>query len=113
MTQKIKRGDIWLCDLPDTGENVQRGLRPVVVIQNNKGNFYSPLVIVVPLTSRAKKPMPTHCSVLTQGSYSIALCETILTINKRNLYRHIGRVSEPEMAQIDRCVKIELGLEVN
>ena len=112
MTQTIKRGDIWLCDLPDVSDNVQCGTRPVVIVQNDTGNIYSPLVVVVPLTTRAKKPMPTHCSVSTQGRASLALCETILTINKRNLHKYLDTVSESEMAQIDRCIKIELGLEV-
>ena len=58
---EIRRGDIYYAELPDdAGNSVQKGIRPVLVVQNNAGNKYSPTIIITPLTSRGKKNMPTH-----------------------------------------------------
>ena len=88
-----RRGDIYLADLGYgavgfDGSHVQGGIRPVVLLQNNVGNFFSPTLVVVPITSRVmKKPtMPTHYYISqTQGlrSDGIALGEQITTIDKR------------------------------
>ena len=58
--QEVKRGQIVMLDLPTVSGSVQNGLRPCVIISNNKANKFSPNVIAVPLTSRNKKDMPTH-----------------------------------------------------
>ncbi len=110
-----KRGEIYEADLGIGDGSEQAGVRPVLIIQNNTGNHYSPTVICVPLTSKCKKQMPTH-HTLTKLEYefltydSIVLCEQIKTISKRRLSHRIGMVSKDDMKIIgDKlCVSIAL-----
>ena len=82
----VTKGQVLWVDLPDVESgSVQKGRRPVVVISNNKGNQFSPVILVAPLTSRKKKHLPTHVDVFaneTNGikSDSTVLCEQLFTI---------------------------------
>ncbi|ONI45876.1 hypothetical protein AN641_02940 [Candidatus Epulonipiscioides gigas] len=110
-----KRGEIYEADLGIGDGSEQAGIRPVLIIQNNTGNHYSPTVICVPLTSKCKKPMPTH-HTLTKLNYgfltydSIILCEQIKTISKSRLSHRIGLVGQDDMKTIGEklCVSIAL-----
>ncbi|OOB78179.1 MAG: hypothetical protein ATN34_00400 [Epulopiscium sp. Nele67-Bin002] len=110
-----KRGEIYEADLGIGDGSEQAGVRPVLIIQNNTGNHYSPTIICVPLTSKCKKHMPTH-HTLTKLDYefltydSIVLCEQIKTISKRRLSHRIGMVSKEDMKTIGEklCVSIAL-----
>ncbi|WP_010167007.1 type II toxin-antitoxin system PemK/MazF family toxin [Candidatus Epulonipiscium viviparus] len=110
-----KRGEIYEADLGIGDGSEQAGIRPVLIIQNNTGNHYSPTVICVPLTSKCKKPMPTH-HTLTKTNYgfltydSIILCEQIKTISKSRLSHRIGLVGQEDMKTIGEklCVSIAL-----
>ena len=109
----IFRGDIYMADLPCIqGESVQNGIRPVIIVQNNKGNTYSPTVQVIPLTSRKKKELPVHVKIKGYGlvKESIVLTEQITTIPKSALQRFLGRINDAEMEMINNCIAIQLGL---
>lgn len=111
----MKRFEIYQAALPIIkGSHIQSGCRPVLVISNDMANKFSPVVTVVPLTTRlGKKCLPTHVTLLTSGlrGVSLALCEQILTIDKARLGRYIGYVSDPDdQTALDRAMAIQLGL---
>ena len=101
-----KRGDLYYANLNPYFGSEQGGTRPVLVLQNNVGNFFCPTLIVAPLTSKwiKKKELPTHYaleSVPELGLKSVVLLEQIKTIDKRRVLSYIGRVSREEMRAID------------
>jgi mRNA interferase MazF len=114
INQEIKRGDIWLVDLGEGVGSIQGKLRPVVIVQNNMGNQYSPTLTCIPLTSQNKKQLPTHVLLKNTTcllSLSIALCEQITTLSKGMLSRYIGEVSSVDMQEIERAIKIQTGIK--
>ena len=110
-----KRGEIYEADLGSGDGSEQAGIRPVLIIQNNVGNHYSPTIICVPLTSKTKKDIPTHYTI-TKDNYcfltydSTVLCEQIKTISKKRLSHKIGTLSKHDMAQVDRKLGISIAL---
>ena len=112
---EIKRGSIIMVDLPLGNGSVQGGTRPAVVISNDKGNKFSPVLIVVPLTSRVKKFMPTHHTIepsMVNGltKTSIALAEQIITIGKDAVRNIVGTLEEVDINFINRKVMTSLAL---
>lgn len=109
-----RRGDIFFADLREQGNDSQRGCRPVIVIQNNKGNANSSSIIVATITSAKKKPLPTHVQLTAQHGLkrtSTATLEDILTIDKRHLTNYLGTVINTEAEKkLDDAIKISLGL---
>lgn len=115
LKKDIKRGDIFFADL---GENnigsEQSGKRPVVVIQNNVGNKFSPTVIVAVLTSRlTKKDMPTHMK-LSSSKYNLAKDSIILleqqkTIDKNRLFKYIDSIKTEDILELDRKIAVSNG----
>ena len=90
---RILQGEIWLADLGERDGNIQSGKRPVIVLQNDVGNKYSPTTIVVPLTSQIKSLLPVHCDVGVECGLkktSTSLMEQITTINQSQLIKRIG-----------------------
>lgn len=115
MADKVMRGQIIMADLPCTGTSIQTGLRPCVVISNNKANKFSPNVIVVPLTSKNKKPLPTHYTMLPSKNNglkvaSTVLAEQILTLSKTMIKRVIGKVEEEHIDNINHIIKESISL---
>ena len=108
-TREIKRGDIYCADLPYDDGHVQGGIRPVLVIQNDIGNKYSPTVIVAPLTTKEKKPLPTH-TVITARTKSVCLCEQQTTIDKSRLKEYVTSTTEAEMHKVDIALAVSIGL---
>ncbi len=112
--EKAFRGDIFIANLNPVKGSEQGGKRPVVIIQNDKGNSHSPTVIVAPITSRhyKKKLQPTHVlldsPVLEKKSQ--VLVEQIKTIDKSRLISKIGQVSKEKMQEIDVALIISLAL---
>ena len=109
------RGDIYIANLnPYTGAE-QGGIRPVVVLQNNLGNRYSPTLIVAAMTKEIKRTdLPTHVYILRAGYLkkpSIIVLEQIRTIDKSRVHRFIGRLSPMQMNLVDRGIRKSLGLE--
>lgn len=109
---KIKRGDVWVADLRGNIGSEQGEARPVVVVQNNVGNRFSPTVTIVPLTSKLKTNLPTHVLIndLFLTSPSIALVEQIRTIDKSRLMKHLGTLNTNIMNKIDKAIAIQMGL---
>ncbi len=110
-----RRGDVYLADCGSWHGSVQGGIRPVVVLQNDIGNRYSPTLSVLKLTTKTeKKPnQPTHYvlrGVRGISKPSLVLAEQPDTINKTDIIRYMTHLSDIHMAEISRCVEIEMGL---
>ncbi len=108
------RGDIYYADLRPVVGSEQGGIRPVVILQNNVGNRYSPTVIAAPITSRRKTNLPTHVSINRQVDKlrcnSVILMEQIRTIDKSRLMDRIGVLNDYEMQQVNQALGISVGL---
>ena len=112
---EIKRGSIIMVDLPLGNGSVQGGTRPAVVISNDRGNKFSPVLIVVPLTSRTKKLLPTHHTIepsMINGlsKTSIVLAEQIITIGKDTVRNIVGTLEEIDINFINHKVMTSLAL---
>ncbi|KRN12483.1 toxin-antitoxin addiction module toxin component MazF (an endoRNAse) [Fructilactobacillus fructivorans] len=112
---EIKRGDIFYADLSPVVGSEQGGMRPVLVVQNNVGNHYSPTVIVAAITARITKPkMPTHVGITPQNAgiekSSVILLEQIRTIDKQRLKDHVTHLSKDIMRKVDAGLGLSLGL---
>ncbi len=111
----VKRGDIFYADLSPVIGSEQGGVRPVLVIQNDIGNKYSPTIIIAAITSQINKAkLPTHVEI-TAPEYglpkdSVVLLEQIRTIDKKRLREKIGRFDEEMMKEVDEALKISIGL---
>ncbi len=105
--KEIKRGQVFLADLNPVMGSEQGGIRPVVVLQNDVGNHYSPTIIVAAITGQLKKDMPTHVHLSARGLLkgSIALLEQIRTIDKCRLREYAGEVSKKEMNEIIEALR--------
>ena len=111
----LVKGQVIMAELNSTEANVQRGLRPCVVVQNNIGNKFSPTLIITPLTSRIKRDMVTHAKLyptiengLTVAS--TALLEQIQTISKDSVKRVLGVLNDVEMKLINKAIIASLAL---
>lgn len=114
----VRRGDIYYADLNPVVGSEQGGQRPVVVIQNDVGNTYSPTTIVAAVTSKIKRAkMPTHVEITSDdcrlGKDSVILLEQMRTIDKRRLREKIDHLDENVMNQINQAIQISIGLENN
>lgn len=110
----MKRGEIYLLDLKDPVGSVQAGIRPVIVIQNDIGNLYSPTTIVSSVTTARKRWLPTHCIIGKGGGLkhnSIVLCEQLFTVNKTDLKQKIGTITDKiTLRRLNKCVRLSLGI---
>mgnify|MGYP001028646509 CR=1 FL=1 len=107
----IKRGDIYYATLDPVVGSEQGGNRPVLILQNNTGNKFSPTVIVAPITGRRKKNLPTHVPVdITElPKDSIILLEQIRTIDKRRLCDYVCRLNSKQMKKVEQAINVSLG----
>lgn len=111
----IKRGDIFYADLSPVVGSEQGGVRPVLVVQNDVGNKYSPTIIVAAITSQINKAkLPTHVEI-NASEYglpkdSVVLLEQIRTIDKKRLRERIGHSDEEMMNKVDEALMISFGL---
>ena len=113
---KYRRGDIYLVDLGSNVGSEQGGCRPVLLLQNDVGNHFGPTLIVAPISSRywKKSKQPTHSlieGIQNLTSPSVVLTEQLLTIDKVRVMKYLGKVPEEQMQDINKAVKISLGLE--
>ncbi len=111
----VTRGDVYYADLNPVVGSEQGGVRPVLVIQNNIGNKYSPTVIVAAITSKIEKAkLPTHVEIPADKSNlnrdSVVLLEQIRTIDKKRLKRHVTHLNDNILKRVDEAVEISLGL---
>jgi len=111
---KIYRGDILYADLSPVVGSEEDGFRPVLVIQNNAGNKYSPTVIIAPISSQIKKTeLPTHVllpSHLALPEKSMVMLEQIRTLDKDRLDGYIDTVDDSTMRSVNKAIKVSLGL---
>lgn len=120
--EAIRRGDIYYADLSPVVGSEQGGIRPVLIVQNDMGNRYSPTVIAAAITSRTgKTKLPTHIEVNADlgingepncglAKNSVILLEQIRTIDKRRLKERMGKLDEQTMHRVDGAIGISFGL---
>lgn len=111
----VKKGDIFFADLSPVIGSEQGGVRPVLVVQNDIGNKYSPTIIVAAVTSQINKAkLPTHVEIGALGhglnKDSVVLMEQLRTIDKKRLKEKIGRVDEDIIANVNEALTISLGI---
>lgn len=112
-----RRGDIYYADLTQYLGSEQGGIRPVVVIQNDRGYFHAPTLIVATITSRADKKLsqPTHFLIRKNVALtkpSVVQLERLFTMDKQRVQRYLGKLTEKELAFVDRALSISLSLPV-
>ena len=115
MSKQVKRGEMYYADLSPAIGSEQDGFRPVLVIQNDAGNRYSPTVVIATITGKPKKTdMPTHFPISAGNGLelpSVVLLEQIRTIDKCRLDKCIGQLDEITMKGIDRSLAVSMGLD--
>lgn len=110
MAQNHKQGDIFYADLPKDSKHIQAGFRPVVIMQNDVGNRYSPTVTVVPLTSKKKSThLPTHAIIEVDQNNglkcdSVVLGEQITTIPVERIGKRIGKLDGDDLVVVWKAV---------
>ena len=114
MRKAIRRGDLFYADLNPVVGSEQGGIRPVLVIQNDVGNHFSPTVVAAAITSRkAKNSLPTHIileNVPGLAPTSLLLLEQLRTIDRKRLRGYMGRISKEKMLEIDAALAISIGI---
>lgn len=120
--ESIRRGDIYYADLSPVVGSEQGGIRPVLIVQNDMGNKYSPTVIAAAITSRTgKNKLPTHIEVTAGENMvgmnncglaknSVILLEQIRTLDKQRLKERMGKLDETTMQQVDSAIGISFGI---
>jgi mRNA interferase MazF len=108
-------GDVFYADLNPVVGSEQGGIRPVLIIQNNVGNKYSPTVIVAAITSQVNKAkLPTHVEIVSSAyslpKNSVVLCEQIRTIDKKRLREKLGGIDGENMRNVNNALKVSVGL---
>ena len=116
-SNELKKGQIYYAEMPDAYGSEQGGFRPVLILQNNVGNKYSPTTQVAPLTSRkTKRKLPTHVFLEADRSKlkqdSTILVEQIRTIDKSRLRGYLSCVDESIMLEINTAISISFGLDL-
>lgn len=111
---KIKRGEIFYADLSPVIGSEQSGIRPILIVQNDIGNKYSPTIIAVAITSKVKNKMPTHIEI--EGTKygldknSVILAEQIRTLDKSRLKEKVGRLDKETLDKVKKAIEISCGL---
>ena len=111
----VKKGDLYFADLSPVIGSEQGGVRPVLVVQNNVGNKYSPTIIVAAVKSQKHKAqLPTHVSIDAAGNglskNSVVLLEQLRTIDKSRLRERIGTLNQELMPDVNEALGVSLGI---
>jgi mRNA interferase MazF len=111
----VKRGDIYYADLSPVVGSEQGGLRPVLIIQNDVGNRYSPTVIAAAITSRmGKTRLPTHIDIYADkvglSKDSVILLEQVRTLDKQRLKEKMGHLDDRLMNEVNNAIAVSFGL---
>jgi len=114
----VKRGDIYFADLSPVVGSEQGGVRPVLIVQNNVGNKFSPTVIAAAITSQINKArLPTHIELSAQSfgltKDSVILLEQIRTIDKKRLKEKMGKLDDNIMNRVDEALAVSFGLDAS
>ena len=112
----FRRGDIYLANLNPYRGSVQGGTRPVLVLQNDDGNYFCDTLIIAPFSTLLKKrDLPTHCFIRWShalNSASVVMLEQINTIPKDRIRGYLGRLTKEQMEKVEDCIRDSLGLEI-
>ena len=113
---QVRKGDIFFADLSPVVGSEQGGVRPVLVVQNDIGNRFSPPIIVAAVTSQTNKAkLPTHVPISAEGNGlsrdSVVLLEQLRTIDKKRLREHIGTVGTNVIDVVDEALSVSLGID--
>lgn len=108
----MKRGELYWANLNPVIGSEQGGIRPVLIVQNRKGNHCAPTVTVCTIThSLKKRNLPTHvCICEPLGVKSVVQCEQLRTVDKSRILKKIGKLKRYEMKKVDKALKIQLEL---
>lgn len=109
----IRRGDVYYADLSPVIGSEQGGIRPVVVVQNDKGNRYSKTIIIAPISKKmSKPPIPTHVvfSDVALSYVSMILCEQLRTIDKKRLGQWICTLDNKTIEKINQAIRVSLNI---
>ena len=114
----IKKGDLYFADLSPVMGSEQGGIRPVLVVQNDVGNKYSPTIIVAAITSRRNKAdLPTHVELAAAenglSKNSVVLLEQLRTIDKKRLTERIGTIDRTRLPEVNEALSVSLGIDEN
>ncbi|MBR0144515.1 MAG: type II toxin-antitoxin system PemK/MazF family toxin [Clostridia bacterium] len=114
----VKRGEIYYADLSPVVGSEQGGVRPVLIIQNDVGNRFSPTVIAAAITSRTGKTrLPTHIDLAARvyglQRDSVVLLEQVRTLDKERLLEKMGKVDDVRMAEVDNALRVSFGLHTD
>ena len=114
----IKKGDLYFADLSPVTGSEQGGIRPVLVVQNDVGNKYSPTIIVAAVTSRRNKAdLPTHVEIAADGNglskNSVILLEQLRTIDKTRLKERIGTIDRNRLPEVNEALSVSVGIDSN
>ncbi|QAT42574.1 type II toxin-antitoxin system PemK/MazF family toxin [Aminipila luticellarii] len=114
----VKKGDIYFADLSPVIGSEQGGIRPVLVVQNDVGNKYSPTIIVAAVTSQLNKAkLPTHVEIDAKDNglskKSVVLLEQLRTIDKKRLKERIGTIDEALLPNVNEALTVSLGIAPN
>lgn len=111
-----RRGDIYLVDFDPVVGSEQGGIRPALVLQNDIGNFFSPLLMVAPVTTQLKRlDLPTHVLLDKVGGLnatSMVEIEQSNSIDKQRVHRYLGKISKEQMKAVEAALLIEFGMEI-
>lgn len=113
-SMKVKRGEIYYADLSPVIGSEQAGIRPILVVQNDVGNKFSPTIIGIAITSKQKVKLPTHIEI--EGAKygldkdSVILAEQIRTLDKKRLREKVGQIDEETMEKVKRAIEISFGI---
>lgn len=109
----MKKSDIYLADMSDDDGSLQSGFRPVIIVSNNMANEYSPVITVVPMTTKRKKKLPTHVPIQHCGlpKPSLALAEQITSINKSQVTKKLGSIQQTVYEkQVATAIRVQLNM---
>ena len=115
----VKRGEIYFANFDNECAigSEQKGIRPVLIIQNDVGNKYSPTVIALMITSKNKKKLPTHVEIDGKkyglNKNSIILAEQVKTIDKERLIRKVGRLDNEKLLEVKNAIKLSLNIRMD
>lgn len=116
----VSRGTVYMCNLGKKEGHIQGGFRPVLVISNQLANRFSPVILVVPISSRKPKHnLPTHVEIdkidFETGAVktlSVAHCEQIQSINRNEIHSRIGKLNEIKIRQIEEALMLQLSIKI-
>lgn len=109
----MRKGDIYMADLGEDEGSLQAGLRPVIIVSNDAANEHSPVITIIPMTTKRKKRLPTHVYIQDCGlpRPSLALAEQITSINKSRMTTKMGSIQQTIYEkQVTAAIKVQLSM---